>query len=201
MEPAGVWADDFGDGRGEGDDVVANFGFDFVDALDAEVGALADGVGGVHGDEAGFGKGLGGGDFDGQPGAEAVFIAPDAGHLGAGVARDHGLSCGGGEICGLRILNGAAGKRLAGEWRQRALTTKDTKVHEGKLCPYVLAAAKILTSRAKNAREMGHPTRSLGAVKLVGILRLRATPRCARRPAASLRMTECFDSFIYRSTI
>ena len=90
VEPAGMRADDFGDGGGEGDDVVADLGFDLVDALDAEVGALADGVGGVFGDEAGFGEGLGGGDFDGEPGAEAVFVAPDAGHLGAGVARDHG---------------------------------------------------------------------------------------------------------------
>ena len=90
VEPAGVRADDFGDGRGEGDDVVADFGFDFVDALDVEVGALADGFGGVFGDESGLGEGFGGGDFDGQPGAEAVFVAPDAGHLGAGIARDHG---------------------------------------------------------------------------------------------------------------
>ncbi len=41
MEPAGVRADDLGDGGGEGDDVVADLGFDFVDAVEAEVGALA----------------------------------------------------------------------------------------------------------------------------------------------------------------
>ena len=94
MEPAGVRADDFGDGGGEGDDVVADFGFDLVDAFDAEVGALADRLGGFFGDEAGLGEGFGGGDFDGQPGAEAVFVAPDAGHLGPGIARDHGgVSC------------------------------------------------------------------------------------------------------------
>ena len=55
VEPAGMRADDFRDGGGEGDDVVADLGFDLVDALDAEVGALADGVGGVFGDESGFG--------------------------------------------------------------------------------------------------------------------------------------------------
>ena len=55
VEPTGVRADDFGDRRGKGDDVVADLGFDLVDALDAEVGAFADGVGGVHGHEAGFG--------------------------------------------------------------------------------------------------------------------------------------------------
>jgi hypothetical protein len=46
VEPARFGADEFGDRRGEGDDVVANFGFDFVDAFDFEVGALADGFGG-----------------------------------------------------------------------------------------------------------------------------------------------------------
>ena len=82
-------ADDFGDRGGEGDDVVADLGFDLVDAVEVEVGALADGVGGVFGNQAGFGEGFGGGDFDGEPGAEAVFVAPDAGHLGAGIAGNH----------------------------------------------------------------------------------------------------------------
>ena len=96
MEPAGVRADDFGDGRGEGDDVVADLGFDLVNAFDAKVGAFADGVGGVFRDQASFRQGLGGGDLDGEPGAEAVFVAPDAGHLGAGIARNQrALQCGG----------------------------------------------------------------------------------------------------------
>ena len=100
-------ADDLRYSGSEGDDVVADLGFDLVDAFDAEVGALADGVGGIFGDEARLGEGLCSGDFDGQPGAEAVFVAPDPGHLGAGVARNHG-----GVLlwvrrnCGLRILNG-----------------------------------------------------------------------------------------------
>src|SRR5207247_1094226 len=80
----------FCDGGGKGDDVVADFGFDLVDAFDAEVGASADSTGGIFGDHAGFSQGLGGGNFDGEPGTEAVFVAPDAGHLGAGIARDHG---------------------------------------------------------------------------------------------------------------
>ena len=91
VEPAGFGADEFGDGGGEGDDVVADFGFDFVDALDFEVGALADGFGGGLGDESGGGEGFGGGDFDGEPGAEAVFVAPDAAEVGTSVARDHGV--------------------------------------------------------------------------------------------------------------
>ena len=57
---------------------------------DVEVGAFADGVGGIFRDHAGLGEGFGGGDFDGQPGAEAIFVAPDAAHLRAGIAWDHG---------------------------------------------------------------------------------------------------------------
>jgi hypothetical protein len=34
VQPAGVGADAFGDGGGEGDDVVADFGFDGVDAYE-----------------------------------------------------------------------------------------------------------------------------------------------------------------------
>src|SRR3954471_7747878 len=49
MEPAGVRAHDFGDRGGEGDYVVSNLGFDFVDALYAKVGALLDCFGSVFG--------------------------------------------------------------------------------------------------------------------------------------------------------
>ena len=45
VKPAGVRANDFGDRGGEGDDVVADLGLDFVDALDAEVRALFDRAG------------------------------------------------------------------------------------------------------------------------------------------------------------
>jgi len=86
VEPAGLRSDDFGDRGGEGDDVVADFGLDFLDALQAEIGALADGFGGVFGDNASLGQGFGGGDFHREPGAEAVFIVPDAAHFRAGVA-------------------------------------------------------------------------------------------------------------------
>ena len=89
MEPAGMRADDLCDGGGEGDDIVADLGFDFMDALEAEVGALFDGPGGFFGNQPGFGQSFGGGDFDRKPSAEAVFVAPDAGHLGAGVAGNH----------------------------------------------------------------------------------------------------------------
>src|SRR5579863_312427 len=109
MKPASVRANDLGDCGGESDDVVAHFGFDFVDALDTKVSALADRLGGVFGNQSCFGEGFSGGDFDGQPGAEAVFVAPDAGHLGTSVARNHSASP---VRSGLRILNGRTGSRL-----------------------------------------------------------------------------------------
>ena len=90
MEPAGVRADDFGDGGGEGDDVVLDLGFDLEDAVNVEVGACVDRLGGIFRHDAGGGQRFGRGDFDRQPGAEAVLIAPDASHLGPGIAWDHG---------------------------------------------------------------------------------------------------------------
>ena len=94
VEPArgfGV-GDVLGDGGGEGDDVVADFGFDLVDAGDGEVAAVADGVGGGLRDEAEAGEGLRGGGFDGEPAAVFVLVGPDAAHGGACVAGDHECS-------------------------------------------------------------------------------------------------------------
>jgi hypothetical protein len=88
VKPTGMGADDLGDGGGERDDVVANFGFDFRDAVNVEIGAVANSTGGVSGNHAGFGQGLGGSDLDGKPCTEAIFIAPDSGHVGAGIAWD-----------------------------------------------------------------------------------------------------------------
>ena len=88
VEPAGFRADVLGDGGGEGDDVVADFGFDLVDAGDVDFAALADGLGGLGGDDAVFGEGLAGGGFDFEPHAVLVFVAPDAAHFGAGITCD-----------------------------------------------------------------------------------------------------------------
>jgi hypothetical protein len=63
-----------------------------VNALQIEVGLLFDHFGGVFGDQAGGGQGLRGGDFNGQPGAEAIFVAPDAGHFWPGIAWDQGFT-------------------------------------------------------------------------------------------------------------
>ncbi len=60
VEPArgfGV-GDVLGDGGGEGDDVVTDFGFDLVDAVDGEGAFVADDVCGGLRDEAEFGEGL-----------------------------------------------------------------------------------------------------------------------------------------------
>src|ERR1700727_849772 len=78
----------FGYGGGEGDDVVADFGFDLVDAVDGEGAAVADGVGGGLRDKAEFGESLGGCDLDGEPAAVLVFVGPDAAHGGACVTRN-----------------------------------------------------------------------------------------------------------------
>jgi hypothetical protein len=93
VEPAGVFGivDVFGYGGGEGDDIVADFGLDLVDVIDGEGSVVADGVCGGLGDEAEFGKGLGGGDFDGEPALVFVRVGPDAAHLRASVAGDHRL--------------------------------------------------------------------------------------------------------------
>ena len=85
-------AHDFGDSRGEGDDVVLDLGLNLEDAFDVEVGARANRLGGIFRHDAGGGQRFCGGDFDRQPGAEAIFVAPDAGHLGPGIAWDHGGS-------------------------------------------------------------------------------------------------------------
>ena len=90
VEPARVRAYDLGHRRGEGDDVVLDLGFDLEDAVDVEVGARADCLGGIFRHDAGGGQRFGRGDFDREPGAEAVFVAPDASHLGPGIAWDHG---------------------------------------------------------------------------------------------------------------
>jgi len=71
-----------GYGGGEGDDVVADLGFDLVDAGDGEVAAVADGVGGGLRDQAEAGESLGGGGLNGEPAAVLVFVGPDAAMAG-----------------------------------------------------------------------------------------------------------------------
>ncbi len=86
VEPARVRTHDFGHRGGKGDHVVADFGFDLGDAAEIEICPLADGARRLRGHHTGLRQGVGGGHLHRQPGAEAVLLAPDAAHLGAGVA-------------------------------------------------------------------------------------------------------------------
>ena len=93
MEPAGgVGAsglDVFGDGGGEGEDVVAELALELVDAGDVESGVGAELGGGGGGHDAGLDEGLGGGEFDVEPAVELCLVGPEGGHRRAGVAGDH----------------------------------------------------------------------------------------------------------------
>jgi len=89
-ETSGHAPNDFGDSGGESDDVVFDLGLDLKDAFHIEAGAPADSLGSLFRHDAGLRQRLGRGDFDREPSAEAVFVTPDAGHLGPGVAWDHG---------------------------------------------------------------------------------------------------------------
>ena len=92
MDEAGVRADEFGQMRQEGDDVVLGDALDLVDALDIELCRAAlfpDGLCGFLGDDAEFGQRVAGMRLDLEPDAEAGFRRPDGHHFGARIARDH----------------------------------------------------------------------------------------------------------------
>src|SRR5208283_522402 len=88
VKPARVRTNDLSHGCGESNYIVADFGFDLVDTFDAEIGALADGTGRLFRHHAGLGQSFAGRDFYGEPGSKAVFVAPDAAHLWAGIAQN-----------------------------------------------------------------------------------------------------------------
>ncbi len=93
MHEARLGADDLGQMGQEGDDVVLDLGLDGVDAGDVEhrgFALVADGFGGILGDQAQFGHGIGRMRFDLEPDAEFGFRRPDGGHFRPGIARDHG---------------------------------------------------------------------------------------------------------------
>jgi len=92
MEPTSRRAGCFSDSRGEGEDVVAGVGLNFMDALDGEAGALTELGGGFYGHDAGTGEGVGCGELDLQPVVVLAFFGPDAGHLRTGITVDQGGS-------------------------------------------------------------------------------------------------------------
>ena len=88
VQPAGFRPDLFRDRCGESQDIVLDFGFELGDALEIEITFAADGLRGVLRHQAGFGENFAGGDLHLQPGAELVFVAPDAAHLRPRVTLD-----------------------------------------------------------------------------------------------------------------
>src|SRR5262249_7252926 len=77
------------------DHVVLDLALDRVDARDVEDGVLAlgpDRLGGILGDHAELGQRVGRMRLDLEPDAIARLRVPDRGHLGTGVARNHGAS-------------------------------------------------------------------------------------------------------------
>ena len=92
VHEARLRADDLGEMREEGDDVVLDLALDRVDPLDIEgrVAALVpDLLRRRLRDDAELGHGVGGMRLDLEPDAEAGLRLPDRSHLGAGVTRDH----------------------------------------------------------------------------------------------------------------
>lgn len=79
----------FGYACSESNDIVADFPLDFEDAFDGEGGVLPEEAGSLLGDFTAFGEDFGGGEFDLEPLLEAVLVAPDSAHFGAGVAGYH----------------------------------------------------------------------------------------------------------------
>ncbi|MNL50346.1 hypothetical protein D3C87_1733570 [compost metagenome] len=95
MDEACLGADDLGQMRQEGDDVMLGDTLDLVDARDVEDGVLRlgpDRRGGLLRNDAELGQPIGGMGLDLEPDAEAGLRLPDSDHLGAGIARDHARS-------------------------------------------------------------------------------------------------------------
>ena len=86
VQPARLGTDLLGHRRGKGDDVMLDLGLDGLDARELEIALLADGASCRLRHQSGFGQSLGGGHLNLQPGAELVFIAPDAAHLRARIS-------------------------------------------------------------------------------------------------------------------
>ncbi len=94
MDEPRLRPDDLGEMGQEGDDVVLDLALDLVDAGDVEFGVLAFrpyGLRRLFRHDAERGERVGGMGFDLEPDPVARLRVPDRGHLGPGVAGDHGL--------------------------------------------------------------------------------------------------------------
>src|SRR5207253_3805422 len=94
MEPARFRAHDLSDCRRKSDNIMAHFGFDLINTLQPEVRSLANSFGSLFRHHASFGQSFSGSDLNHQPGAKAVFIAPNAAHFQASVAWNQVRSLG-----------------------------------------------------------------------------------------------------------
>ncbi len=93
MHEARLGADDLGEMRQEGDDVVLGLALDLVDPRHVEVAfcALSQMVlAAAFGIMPSLGQGVGGMRLDLEPDAEARLGLPDGSHFGSGIAGDHG---------------------------------------------------------------------------------------------------------------
>jgi len=77
---------------GEGNHVMPNLGFEFVDASHIHAGAFAQRGGCSARNDTCFRKRVGGGQLDLQPLLKFVLFAPDAAHFRASVTCDQGSS-------------------------------------------------------------------------------------------------------------
>src|SRR5262249_3650542 len=80
---------DFCYGSGKGDHVVTYLGLDLLNAREGKVRSLANGFSRRLGHNTGLRQGFCGCQFDLEPGAETVLLAPDLTHFTACIACDH----------------------------------------------------------------------------------------------------------------
>lgn len=81
----------FRNSRGERDDVVANFSLDLLNSIDSEAGMPAKQSRGFRRHLSSFSQRFGGGQLDFQPLSKFVLFAPNATHVGPGIAFDHSV--------------------------------------------------------------------------------------------------------------
>ena len=92
MHEPRVGADDLGEMRREGKDVVLGLAFDLVDACDVESNVFRlgpDRLCGVLGNDAKLGLRIGGVGLDLEPDFEAGLRFPDRSHFRAGITGNH----------------------------------------------------------------------------------------------------------------